>query len=530
MGWYNSYFGIGTTSHAIGYTTFTLRTRFDRALLEALFRQNGVARKIITRMPFDATREGWTRYDGIDEDLSKVLAKEERRLRVGRVMTDALVYEREFGGAAVVLDVDDGLNPWEPLDASRVRQVRKLTARHRWELWPNTFRGGNYADPETYQVTPDDGSPTQVVHVSRMLLFPGESSSDQARIECWGWGDPVLETVWEEIRNVGISDSGVIEYLLQLSVPFLKVKKWWELIAGKDGKTAASTMLEEFRQRLSLFRLAVLDSEDDVQRLNAAVSGISEILEHQKSQVSAVTDYPQTLLYGRSPEGMNATGLSDLELYYGIVRAKCQEDRLRDPIEQLYSIMVHCPVWGGGAVTNPLPQEVRDQDPEIEFRPLWVPRELERAQVEGTRATARSTYAALGWIDPDEGRKLLEQDGILEPPSVDEFDTGEEPEPEEANPLTPPQEVSDAVSLGILRARRAGQSVPGWEESVARAIAGGRAITRSQATQLRIMLQDETEGLREYFGGDVTLEWLRSLSVVQAVAPAHAFAPTLPEV
>jgi len=515
MPWYNSYFGIGTTSHAIASTTYTKRSALSRQVLEALFRQNGVARKIITRMPFDATREGWTRYKGIDEELSRALTKEERRLRIGRVLTDALVYEREFGGASVVLDVDDGLALWEPLDKSRVREIRKLTARHRWEMWPNTFRGGNQADPETYQVLPDDGSPTQVVHVSRMLLFPGEASSDQARIENWGWGDPLLETVWEEIRNVGISDAGVIEYLLQLSVPFLKVKKWWELIAGKGGKTAATTMLEEFRQRLSLFRLGVLDADDSVERLNAAVSGISEILEHQKAQVSAVTDYPQTLLYGRSPEGMNATGLSDLELYYGIVSAKVQEDRLREPLEQLYALMVRCPVWGGGEATNPLPPEVREQDPDVEFLPLWVPRELERAQVEGTRATARSAYAALGWIDADEGRKLLEADGILEPPSVDEFDPegGEEEETAETNPLVPPREVSIAVSGGIRTARRSGQQVPTWEEAVARALAGGRPITRSQAIQLEQILQDPGDAeLWPYFGGDVTLAWLRSLS------------------
>lgn len=425
MGWYNASLGVGTSTNAIEGTTYARRAFLDRTVLEALYRQCGVARKIVARMPLDATREGWDRYPEISEEEGRALQKEEVRLGLAARLTDALVYERLYGGAAVVVAIDDGGEPWEPLQPDRVRQVRSLYAAHRWELWPHTY----IDDPdspldgqaEVYQVTRDQSSRTSYVHRSRMLIFGGDTLPGQARFDNWGWGDSILEIVWSEIRNAGVSDSGVIEYLLQLSVPLLKIRKWWELV-GKEEGGLAGRMLSDLKKRMSAFRVLVLDADDGAERLNATVSGISEILIHQKAMVSAVTDYPQTLLYGDSPSGMSATGASDLELYYGIVKAKVQEDRLRPALDQVYPLIVRAPVWGGGQITNPLSPEVREREPDVEFRPLWVPKDLELAQAELTRAQARSAYAALGWIREDQGARLMEKEGLVEP---DEDDGGE---------------------------------------------------------------------------------------------------------
>ena len=425
MGWYSSNIGIGTTTHSTQGTTYVRRSMIGRYVLESLYRQCGVARKIVARMPFDAIREGWDRYEGVlDETGSRALLREERRLRLRQLLHDALVWERLYGGSAIILSIDDGGESWEPLVEDRVREIRSAYVAHRWELWPHTyFRDTDSPDdgvPEIWAVRRDLSTETVLVHRSRMLLFTGETLDGLSRQENWGWGDSILEQVWEEVRNAGISDAGVIEYLLQLSVPVLKVKKWWELLAGKDGESRAETMLESFRRRLSMFRLLVLDSEDDAQRVSAAVSGIADLLEHQKAQVAAVSDYPQTLLYGRSPAGENATGASDLELYYGIVRARIQEGKLREPLERIYSLLVRAPIWGAGEESNPLPADVQDAEPDIEFHPLWLPSDKEQAETEEIRARTRTSYASLGWVDPDEGRRLLATDGMIRPEDAEE--------------------------------------------------------------------------------------------------------------
>lgn len=518
MGWYNANIGVGTSTNSIEATTYALRSPFDRQLLEAIYRQNGVARKIIARMPFDATREGWDRYKGIDEELSKALAKEERRLRLGRLITDALIYERLYGGAAVVMDVDDGQPSWMPLEVERVRAVRSMFTAHRWELWPHTYiRGGwlpSDGEPEVFNVQRDSGGAPMLVHRSRMLLFAGDTLPGQARDGNWGWGDPVMEYVWNELRNAGVSDAGVIDYLLQLSVPLVKISGWWKLISGKGGEAAADDMLTTLRKRLSMFRLMAMDSSDGMERLQASVAGISDLLAHQKAQTSAVTNYPQTILFGTSPEGMNATGKSDLELYYGWVRAAGQEDRLREPLELWYRIVALAPVWGGDSITNPLPLDVRQADPGIEFRPLWLPTSKELADEGQIKANTRAVYVNLGVMDSDECRTLLEADGMIEPPSEEDLEDVEEEAPD---PLAPPRAVSAAVSAGIRAARGAGFEPPPWERSVAQALANGRRISTSQALQLEGFLRedpatDADDKLRAYFGGPVTLAWLASLA------------------
>ena len=43
-------------------------------------------------------------------------------------------------------------------------------------------------------------------------------------------------------------------------------------------------------------------------------SGVSDVIDSTCNFLSALTSIPQTILFGRSPAGMNATGDADLEL------------------------------------------------------------------------------------------------------------------------------------------------------------------------------------------------------------------------
>ena len=72
--------------------------------------------------------------------------------------------------------------------------------------------------------------------------------------------------------------------------------------------------------------------------------GLSDIYEHVMMDMAGAAEIPATKLFGRSPEGMNATGEADLRNYYEMI-AGLQERILRPALEKLLPVMaISC--WG----------------------------------------------------------------------------------------------------------------------------------------------------------------------------------------
>ena len=84
--------------------------------------------------------------------------------------------------------------------------------------------------------------------------------------------------------------------------------------------------------------------------------------------MAGAAEIPATRLFGRSPQGMNATGESDLKNYYDMI-ASLQERLLRPALEKLLPVMaVSC--WGY------VPENL-----EIVFEPVMTSSPAERAEL-----------------------------------------------------------------------------------------------------------------------------------------------------
>ena len=71
------------------------------------------------------------------------------------------------------------------------------------------------------------------------------------------------------------------------------------------------------------------------------LSGYKDVIENFQSLLSSVSGIPITILFGRSPAGMNSTGDADLENYYSIVR-DIQLNYIRSNYERLINIIANC--------------------------------------------------------------------------------------------------------------------------------------------------------------------------------------------
>ena len=124
--------------------------------------------------------------------------------------------------------------------------------------------------------------------------------------------------------------------------------------------------------------------------------------------LSALTNIPQTILFGRSPAGMNATGDSDFESYYNFVE-KIQRLMLKRNLRTLLDVVFRAGIASGDVAEEP--------DYKLEFKPLWSLSDTEQATVDQTKAqtalvkaqTAQA-YVDMQALDPTEVRRRLASD------------------------------------------------------------------------------------------------------------------------
>lgn len=87
-----------------------------------------------------------------------------------------------------------------------------------------------------------------------------------------------------------------------------------------------------------------MSADDSLENHSYSFTGLSDIYEAFMMDMAGAAEIPATKLFGRSPQGLNATGEADLRNYYDMI-AQMQERILRPALEKLLPVMaVSC--WG----------------------------------------------------------------------------------------------------------------------------------------------------------------------------------------
>ena len=103
------------------------------------------------------------------------------------------------------------------------------------------------------------------------------------------------------------------------------------------------TMQNENRLRTS-YGIQVMSAEDSMETHSYSFGGLSDIYEAFMMDMAGAAEIPATKLFGRSPQGFNATGEADLRNYYDMI-AQMQERIVRPALEKLLPILtISC--WG----------------------------------------------------------------------------------------------------------------------------------------------------------------------------------------
>ena len=325
-------------------------------LLTTAYRESWLAMRIIDMPCEDMTRSWYRLATEMDEDDLRKLKRLDAKHSVKQEIANAIRWARLYGGSIAVMAIrDQGDQLDQPLDLNSIApgDFQGLLVLDRAQgIQPSVELEDNIDDPDFglpmyYTVDLDVGEYQNVkVHHSRCLRFIGRELPRLETINENYWGASELEHIWDELQKRNSASANIAQLLFQANITTLKMGDFGEALAlGTDDQreNVVNAMMMENRFRTS-YGLQVLSANDTMENHQYTFSGISDVYEQFMMDICGAAEIPATKLFGRSPQGFNSTGESDLRNYYDLI-AQMQERQLRPALEKLVPVMaLSC--WG----------------------------------------------------------------------------------------------------------------------------------------------------------------------------------------
>lgn len=357
--------------------------------LEALYQEDWIAGKIIEIIPDDMTRNWRTFSDSTltPEELTKVLA-DEKRLKLQKKINLAKKWARLYGGCLIVMNVDDGVDPSEPLDVDKIKPgtLRSLVVFDRRNAHPqrinlNNPMADNFREPETYRLSNTSGE----IHHTRCIRMDGVPLPYYAFSRNDYWGDPIFKRIRDALINANIAVDSSAGLLFESNVDVVAVKGLIHMLSTDEGTKQLVNRFSTSKYLKANNNISVIDMENEslTKHVNS-LSGIGDLLDRFLTILSATSDIPATRLFGKAPVGMNATGDSDLQNYYDNINSR-QELELRSDLEYLDRAMASNLGIDPGKMA-------------FTFDPLWQLSDTEQATVLETSVRAFHELLDMGII------------------------------------------------------------------------------------------------------------------------------------
>lgn len=389
--------------------------------LTGLYEGNGLFSKIIDTPAEEALKHGFDlnlksdELNAFVEDALDDLEWEERA-------ATAIKWTRLYGGALIVMLIDDGRGLEEPVDWEHIRSIDELRVYERSIVQPDYAslyqqdyggkgvgnRVSKFGQPEYYYVSSIYGS--FKVHESRCLVFRNGVLPEQTSNATYlFWGMPEYVRIRRALRETVTAHTDSVKLLERSVQAIYSMKGLASLLTTDDGENQVLKRLQLVDTSRGLLNSIAIDSEGEQYDFKTfQFSGVKDVIDATCNMLSALTNIPQTILFGRSPAGMNATGDSDFESYYNFVE-KIQRLMLKRNLRTLLDVVFRAGIASGDVAEEP--------DYKLEFKPLWSLSDTEQAAVNQTKAqtalvkaqTAQA-YVDMQALDPTEVRRRLASD------------------------------------------------------------------------------------------------------------------------
>lgn len=419
---YNPLTGLGTSVDPSTFNRHYHRP-LTAAEIDQSYRGSWIMRKLIDKPAKEQvrTRRAWQS----DKATIAKLEAEEKRLKVWEKVKQAEIH-RGLGGGAIFLWID-GDSPDQPLDPSRIRlgAIRNLIVRHHsrivlgemiFDMADDWYGSPSYFQLNDYKLLRGTTETELRFHPSRVIVFKAEEVPDlyTATTEQKFWGASKVEVALAAVINCDTAQSsfaGMIKDAVNVIIGIPGLTERFQTTSDIQAfQTARMTAVNAAR---SIWRAIVKDNgkggpnaegAETIEYRQMNWAGIPETLMVFIYPVAAAGNMPATVLLGKSPDGMNATGDGDMTVWRDEIDNRREVD-LRPCLEQLDLALI--------------PSALGKEDAVVwwRFPPLKTPSAKEQAETGKLKAETVQIYINTNLV-PDvamaEGvQNMLEEDGTI---------------------------------------------------------------------------------------------------------------------
>lgn len=373
------------------------RTR-NWAQLESMYRGSWIIRKGVDGVADDMTREGIDFISTESPDDLAELTQAMDTMGLWDQMGDGIRWARLYGGGVGVLLID-GQDMATPLDIETVGrdQFKGMYVLDRWQInVPATFSpeervtefGPNFGMPLYYDVMLD-GSPLsgRRIHYSRIIRYRGARLPYRQKWAEQFWDESYVEVWFDRLVGMETAFAGASQLIHKAHLRTFGIEGLREILAtGSDqAKQGLYANVEFMRVAQTIEGLTMMDSKDKFSTNTYTFAGLDDLLSQFSQQTSAAMDYPMVRLFGISPGGLNATGDTDMEMYYA--KIKQDQERERAGVQTLVDLSAR------SVLGRALAKGTR-----FVFRPLDPLDETAKAEIFNKVATTIASLASAGTI------------------------------------------------------------------------------------------------------------------------------------
>lgn len=372
--------GVGADNilSSSGYS-FNPLTR-NRVQLEWMHRGSWLAGQVVDVVGDDMTRAGTEPFSDVPPQVNETMERAMTGLRIWDHINETVRWARLYGGCLAVALID-GQDPRTPLNLNAIGpgQFKGLLVLDRWMVEPSledlvTDLGPSLGLPKYYRVS--QSAPAlrgAAIHHSRVMLrLEGAQLPYQQRLTENLWGASVLERLNDRMIAFDLASTGAAQLVNKSYLRTLKMKDFRSIVAA-GGKVLEGVVkyVEMMRRMQGIEGVTLIDGEDEFEvQEHGAFGGLSDILNKFGEQLSGATQIPLVRLFGQSPAGLNATGESDMRMYYDHIKQQ-QQKTLFTGVNTITKVIAK-------SMNVPLPSHLH-----VAFRNLWQLTDVEKADIAG---------------------------------------------------------------------------------------------------------------------------------------------------
>lgn len=395
--WQNLVTGMNDPRKDKGSASFAAYASLGYNALTELYRGDGMTQIIVDVPAREMTRAGCEfQITGNEAGAEKVQKYLDTKLKILRRLARGTKWKRLYGGAGVLIGVNDGLKLDQPVNEKGIKSIDYLNVFDPSEIRPIDWQANPAADdfgePTMYQIFPrifGVGASVlfEKVHASRIVRMNGiEANRIQPTLN-YGWGDGVIDRCYSAVRDYANSHGNAAALMNDFAQGIYKLKGLANAMgSGREELIRKRIALIDFCR--SVLRGVVLDADgEDFERKSTTLAGLSDLLGSIGTRLAAEARMPESKLFGTQPGGLSG-GKQDgaLELWHKEIQAE-QEEELSPAylkIARLVMLAADCEVKA---------------DPEeycVEWNPLSELPQTDEATMHLAQAQADEIYANLG--------------------------------------------------------------------------------------------------------------------------------------